>query len=95
MENVNPSFLIFSFIQAISKEIAKIKSIQLEFVKHSLLTRKNIKIEKEVEVLKEEQLPKSHRVKYVLQGIRVRLLQHYTYLHILILFSFIVYYSLK
>ena len=57
-------------IQSITKQIATVKSIQLEFVKHSKLSRQNIKIEKEVEAIKEEQAPKSKLIKTVLQVTR-------------------------
>ena len=46
-------------------EIADIKSIQLELVKHSLLTRKVIKIEKRVEKLQEETKSRFKRVKSI------------------------------
>ena len=56
--------------QSITKQIAQVKSIQLEFVKHSKLMRQNIKIEKEVEAIKEKQVPKSKFIKTVLQVTR-------------------------
>lgn len=46
-------------------EIAGIKSLQLELVKHSLLTRKVIKIEKRVEKLQDETKGRFKRVKSI------------------------------
>lgn len=41
----------------IKADVASIKSIQLELVRHSKLTRKLIKVEKELERVKSEQTP--------------------------------------
>jgi hypothetical protein len=53
------------------KEVAQIKSVQLELVKHSLLTRKVIKLEKEIEKLQQSVQPTSLKVKYYSRIIRV------------------------
>jgi hypothetical protein len=47
----------------VTLQLSDIKSVQLEFVKHSLLSRKKIKLEKEIENLQLEQAPKVRRVK--------------------------------
>jgi hypothetical protein len=52
-------------------ELAKIKSVQLEFVKHSLLARKIIKIEKQLEIIQGQYVPKSTRTKKYLRIARV------------------------
>lgn len=44
-------------------ELAQIKSIQLELVRHSKLERKMIKIDKEIEGLKANQIPKEKKFK--------------------------------
>lgn len=53
-------------------ELAKIKSVQLEFVKHSKLSRSIIKIEKQLEAIQAQYLPKAQKVRRYLRGIRVQ-----------------------
>lgn len=43
--------------------LCKVKSIQVEFVKHSKLSRKALKLEKDIERVKELQVPKIDRIK--------------------------------
>lgn len=57
-------------------EIASIKSVNLEFVRHSLLNRKLIKIDKRLETIQFEQGPKSKKVKNVLRILRVSAVVH-------------------
>lgn len=52
-------------------EVAKIKSVQLEFVKHSLLTRKVISIEKKIEGLQAQYYPRLLFVRKVCRVVRV------------------------
>lgn len=52
-------------------EVAKIKSVQLEFVKHSLLTRKVISIEKKIETLQAQYFPRLLRVRKIFRIVRV------------------------
>ena len=52
-------------------EVASIKSVNLEFVRHSLLTRKVIKIEKRIEVIQSEYAPKAIKVKNFFRICRV------------------------
>jgi cytoplasmic iron level regulating protein YaaA (DUF328/UPF0246 family) len=52
-------------------DVAKIKSVQLEFVKHSLLTRKVISIEKKIEQLQALYMPRLLKVRKVFRIIRV------------------------
>jgi hypothetical protein len=54
-------------------ELCTVKSVQLELVKHSKLTRKMIKLEKQIETIKESQLPKVNRWNYILRVSRVRI----------------------
>lgn len=54
-------------------EVAKIKSVQLEFVKHSLLTRKVIAIEKKIEGLQALYYPRLLFVRKVCRIVMVRL----------------------
>ena len=53
-------------------ELAKIKSVQLEFVKHSLLSRKVISIEKKIENIQVLYSPRLLRVKKIFRILRVR-----------------------
>lgn len=53
-------------------ELAKIKSVQLEFVKHSLLSRKVISIEKKIENIQVLYSPRLLRVKKIFRVLRVR-----------------------
>jgi hypothetical protein len=52
-------------------EVAKIKSVQLEFVKHSLLTRKVISIEKKIETLQALYFPRLLKVRKICRIARV------------------------
>ena len=52
-------------------ELAQIKSIQLELVRHSKLERNLIKIDKEIEKLKASQVPKEKKMKSYFQIGRV------------------------
>jgi hypothetical protein len=52
-------------------EIASIKSVNLDFVKHSLLTRKVIKIEKKIETFQSQHAPKVTKVKNFFRVFRV------------------------
>lgn len=52
-------------------ELTKIKSVQLEFVRHSLLSRKVIKIEKQLETIQSGLAPKASKVKNALRILRV------------------------
>lgn len=54
-------------------EVSAIKSVQLELVKHSLATRKVIKIEKEIEAIKESFIPASKNMKNSFRIVRVGL----------------------
>lgn len=56
------------------KEVAGIKSVQLELVRHSLLTRKVIKIEKQIEKLQNDQAPKILKIKNIARCLRVSLI---------------------
>ena len=69
-----------------NKELAEIKSIQLELVRHSLLTRKVIKIDKDIEKLQEKLIPRAKKVKQFFRILRVSL---YFILLIHQLFNFI------
>lgn len=53
-------------------EVAKIKSVQLEFVKHSKLTRNVIKIEKTIETLQAQYFPRLLKVRKIFRILRVR-----------------------
>jgi hypothetical protein len=55
-------------------EVAKIKSVQLEFVKHSLLQRKVISIEKKMELLQLQYNPRLQAVRKVFRVLRVSFL---------------------
>jgi hypothetical protein len=52
-------------------ELSTIKSVQLELVKHSKLTRKLIKIDKELETVQAQYIPKAKKVKKLLRIFRV------------------------
>jgi hypothetical protein len=52
-------------------EISKIKSVQLEFVKHSLLNRKVISIEKKLEGIQAQYAPRVLKVKKIFRVVRV------------------------
>ena len=52
-------------------EVASIKSVNLEFVRHSLLTRKAIKIEKRIETIQFEHAPKAIKIKNFFRICRV------------------------
>ncbi|KAJ1426463.1 hypothetical protein B484DRAFT_419944 [Ochromonadaceae sp. CCMP2298] len=52
-------------------EVAKIKSVQLEFVKHSLLQRKVISIEKKMELLQLQYNPRLQAVRKVFRVLRI------------------------
>lgn len=52
-------------------DVAKIKSVQLEFVKHSLLTRKVISIEKKIEQLQALYFPRLLKVRKIARITRV------------------------
>ena len=52
-------------------EVTKIKSVQLEFVKHSLLTRKVISIEKKIEQLQALYYPRLLLVRKIFRIVRV------------------------
>ena len=54
-------------------ELSTIKSVQLEFVRHSLLTRKVIKAEKQLELIQSQYLPKVQKVRRYLRIIRVNI----------------------
>jgi hypothetical protein len=51
--------------------LCKVKSIQVEFVKHSKLSRKSLKLEKDIERIKDEMVPKIAGVKGVLGYLKV------------------------
>lgn len=53
------------------QDLCKIKSIQLELVKHSKLTRRLIKLEKQTESIKEEQAPRVAKWQYIMTVARV------------------------
>lgn len=50
--------------------LAKIKSVQLEFVEHSLLSRKVIKIDKQLSAICEAYIPKAQRAKKIMRIFR-------------------------
>jgi hypothetical protein len=52
-------------------EVGQIRSVQLEFVKHSLLTRKVISIEKKIEVLQAQYFPRLLKVRKIFRVLRV------------------------
>lgn len=52
-------------------EVGKIRSVQLEFVKHSKLTRKVIALEKEIETLQAQYFPRLLKVRKVFRVLRV------------------------
>ena len=56
---------------ALQAELATIKSVQLEFVRHSLLSRKVIKLEKQIDEISERQGPLRTRVQRTLQLLRL------------------------
>lgn len=56
------------------RELATVKSIQLELVRHSRLSRRVIKIEKEMEQIQQSHAPLSAQVKQILRIARVRLI---------------------
>ena len=60
-----------------AQELALIKSVQLELVRHSLLTRKVIKIDKQIETIQSKHAPKQRSVKNVLRIIRVSFENHF------------------
>lgn len=66
--------MIFLLQAEASIELAGIKSIHVEFVRHSLLSRKIIKIEKRIETIQAEYKPKALRVKNVFRILRVSIL---------------------
>ena len=70
----------------VQAELSTIKSVQLEFVRHSLLTRKVIKAEKQLELIQSQYLPKVQRVRRYLRIIRVRKFSLSNTKHFLILF---------
>jgi len=51
--------------------LCKVKSIQVEFVKHSKLSRKALKIEKDIEKMKESKVPQIARVKNMLGYVKI------------------------
>ena len=53
------------------KDLCTVKSIQLEFVKHSKLSRRTIKLEKQIEDIKEAQKPKILKIKNALNTFKV------------------------
>ena len=55
-----------------SAELATIKSVHVEFVRHSLLSRKVIKLEKRIETIQMDYAPKAQRAKGIFRTIRVR-----------------------
>lgn len=55
---------------SVQAELALIKSIQLEFVQHSLLTRKLIKYDKKLEEIQEKQLPLRSKTRTALRVLR-------------------------
>ena len=59
-------------------ELAEIKSVQLELVKHSLLTRKVIKLDKQIEKLQSEFSPKIKKVKSIGRIARVSVVMTFT-----------------
>lgn len=59
--------------QEVESELATIKSIQVEFVRHSQLTRKVIKLDKEMEGINDGLPSKRRRVKSVLRVLRLAL----------------------
>jgi hypothetical protein len=52
-------------------ELASIKSVQLELVRHSKLERQVIKLDKEIETLKASQAPKGQKIRSTLRTVRV------------------------
>lgn len=56
---------------ALQSELATIKSVQLEFVRHSLLSRKVIKLEKQIDEIAVRQGPLRIRVQRALQILRL------------------------
>ena len=56
---------------ALQAELATIKSVQLEFVRHSLLSRRVIKLEKQIDEIVEKQGPLRIRVQRALQILRL------------------------
>ena len=52
-------------------ELDTIKSVHVELVRHSLLTRKIIKIDKKMETIQMEYAPKAQRVKKFFRMFRV------------------------
>ena len=55
----------------VQKELCGIKSIQQQFVKHSKLSRKKLKLEKEIGDIKAGQIPKITKAKNVLNYLKV------------------------
>ena len=60
--------------EATKKELSEIKSIQVEFVKHSKLERKIIKIEKDIDSIKSTDGPKAEKINFILRIVRVSIL---------------------
>lgn len=56
---------------ATSLELATVKNVQVDFVRHSKLKRKMIKIEKEIEGLKDEIAPRLKKVKNLFRILRL------------------------
>jgi hypothetical protein len=52
-------------------ELASIKSVQVEFIRHSKLQREIIRIDRELEILKANQQPKADKLKYIMHIVRV------------------------
>ena len=57
-------------------ELSRIKSVQLELVKHSKLSRALIKYEKDLEAIQSQYAPKALQVKKIFRIIRVRWLRY-------------------
>ncbi len=71
----------------ISKEVSEIRSIHLDLVNHSKLTRKIIKIDKQIAALKEAHVPRFQKVRKIGRVVRVRGLYY-------VIFNFIVLYCI-
>lgn len=59
-------------MEAIVKRNA-IKSVQIQLVEHSLISRRIIKLEKEIEKLKDGQIPRERSARFYFRMIRVSL----------------------
>lgn len=57
-------------------EVGKIRSVQLEFVKHSKLSRKVISIEKQIETLQAQYFPRLLKVRKFFRVLRVNIFQN-------------------